>query len=270
MSEVQNFGGEYLCQQILDKLPLADCLKGCGLTDHQVNKTLIAIVACALFTASGHKTSQILSTHSSLQSLYNHRDFISHKALYAIGDQLYAHQETIGNFLDRRLTGVFNLEDKLVIFDISSTYFETSKPTSTLTKHGRSKEKRSDCPLVVFTAVANAQDFLKHSRVYEGNKAYMTSWEDILADLEANTGWLAAKKTVVMDAGIASDENLQLIKTKGYHYVFVSRHRIKDYAVESDQQVTQWTDKGNQQVKLKVFQPEGYDDTRMYIQSDEK
>src|SRR5699024_319617 len=76
--------------------------------------------------------------------------------------------------------------NKLVIFDISNTYFEGVKSGSKLADFGRSKEKRTDCRLVVFTGVINAAGFIRHSRIYEGNKADSGTLEDMLNDLKRN------------------------------------------------------------------------------------
>ena len=163
---------------------------------------------------------------------------------------------------------MFGLDDKLVIFDISNTYFETGKRNSKLAKYGRSKEKRSDCPLVVFTGVIDAHGFICHSRIYEGNKADSATIEYLLEDLGAHTA-PGSKPTVVMNAGIASQANLDLVTSKGYHYVCVSRHQLKEYEL-NEKLVLQPTNRDKEQVKLGVFRPEGYSDTWMYVQSDAK
>ncbi len=268
INDVKSFGGEHLCAQVLDKLQLKDCLSACGLSSSQVNKALISIAGRALFSASEHKTAQILEMNSELQQCFAYDQKITHKELYTVSDLLYAHKQAIDTFLYSRVKDIFGLDDKLVIFDISNTYFETSKPNSKLAKHGRSKEKRSDCPLVIFTGVIDAHGFIRHSRIYEGNKADTTTIEDLLTDLEAHTP-TGSKPTVVMDAGIADQPNLDLITSKGYHYVCVSRHQLKEYEL-SEKLVLQSTNRDKEQVKLGVFQPEGYTDTWMYVQSDAK
>lgn len=232
VAEVNTFGGEHLCQQVLDKLQVADCLKGCGMTAQQVDKALIAIAARALFSASEHKTAQLLARNSSLKELYHYDKTISHKALYAISDQLYGHRQAIDRFLYRRFTDMFDLQDRIVIFDISNTYFETSKSSGALAKYGRSKEKRNDCPLVVFTAVINAQGFIKHSRIYEGNMADVKTVEEMIEELEANAPSGDTKKTVVMDAGMASEENLCLIRSRGYHCIPSAMSALKKPDIE--------------------------------------
>lgn len=190
--------------------------------------------------------------------------------IYALSDRLYAHKEQIATYPYQRLTSMFGLEDKLVIFDISNTYFETGKQGSQIARYGRSKEKRSDGPLVVFTGVINAEGFIRHSRIYEGNKADTTTSEDMLTDLHRHSG-TKSKQTVVMDAGIASEDNLALIREKGYHYVCVSLQSIKDYPYDQQhQQIIECTERDKGNVKLKTFTSKGYDDTWMYVQSEAK
>lgn len=266
VSDVKTFGNEHLCKQVLDKLKLRECLLDVGFADKQADKALIAIVARAIFSSSEYKTAQLLEVNSELTGCFDYRSPITHKQLYTVCDQLYSHKAKIDKFLYNRVTDLFDIEDKLVIFDISNTYFETGKQGSKLTAYGRSKEKRNDCPLVVFTGVINAQGFIRHSRIYEGNKPDTDTLSDMVADLEKHSG--KAKKTIVMDAGIATEENLELIREKGYDYVCVSRKRLKGYQAAT--KVSQFTDRKKNKVELAVFHPKGFTDTWMYVQSDAK
>lgn len=267
VADVKGFGGEHLCRQVLDKLTLKECLLNLGFEDKQADKALIAIASRAIFSSSEYKTAQLLDMNSELAGCFGYRSSISHKQLYAVADKLYTYKEQIDRFLYNRITDLFDIEDKLVIFDISNTYFETGKKNSKLAFHGKSKEKRSDCPLVVFTGVINAQGFIRHSRIYEGNKPDTNTLSDMVADLEKYSG-KAKKKTIVMDAGIATEDNLALIRKKGYDYVCVSRKRLRDYPAATT--VSQFTDRDKNKVELAIFNPEGYSDTWMYVQSDAK
>lgn len=267
VADVKTFGGEHLCRQLLDKLKLRECLLNVGFEDKQADKALIAIASRAVFSSSEYKTAQLLDMNSELAGCFGYRSAITYKQLYAVSDKLFTHKEQIDSFLYNRITDLFDIEDKLVIFDISNTYFETGKKNSKLAFHGKSKEKRSDCPLVVFTGVINAQGFIRHSRIYEGNKPDTHTLSDMIADLEKYSGG-AKKKTVVMDAGIATENNLALVREKGYDYVCVSRKRLRDYPAATT--VSQFTDRDKNKVKLSIFNPEGYPDTWMYVQSDAK
>ena len=268
VSDVRSFGAEHLCSQVLDKLGLADYLSHLGFKADQVKKSLIAIAARAIFSSSEHKTAQILEMNSELKDYYGLSSAFTHKQLYHTSDLLYRFKEQIDSFLYQRTTDMFDIEDKLVIFDISNTYFETSKKNSKLGEFARSKEKRNDCPLVVFTGVINAEGFIRHSKIYEGNKPDAKTLDDMLINLEINSG-KASKKVIVIDAGIATEENLTLIKSKGHDYVCVSRKRLKDYPITSDP-IIQLTDRKRQKVELSVFQPEGMTDMWMYVRSDMK
>lgn len=265
----KSFGAEHLCKQVLEKLNFADCLTSLGFNESQVKKSLISIAARAIFCCSEHKTSQILRTNSELQHCYGMEQEISHKQLYSIADKLYQHKNEIDVFLYNHIKNLFNLEDKLVIFDISNTYFESRKPSSKLAKHGRSKEKRTDCPLVVFTGVINAQGFIRHSRIYEGNKADAATMEDMIEDLIKHSP-AKAKQTIVIDAGIATEKNLELVDSKGFKYVCVSRKRLKDYKSQPEKTTTHLTDRENNKIELSVFNPKGFTDTWMYVQSEAK
>ena len=270
VNEVKTFGAEHLCKQVLDTLQLADCFASLQMSDIQIRKNLLSIASRAIFSSSEHKTAQLLETNSSLKACFEIEDVISHKQLYAITDRLYQHKDTIDDFLYKRLTSLFNLEDKLVIFDISNTYFETRKAGSKLAKYGRSKEKRNDCPIVVFTGVINAQGFIRHSKIYQGNTADTATLEDMIAHLEQHST-AKEKQTIVIDAGIATESNLEMIKEKGYKYVCVSRKHIKDYPVETSKKtITQLTDRGKNNVELTIFNPKAFNDTWMYVQSEAK
>lgn len=269
-SDVKSFGAEHLCKQVLDKLELRECFYSLGMSEDQISKSLISIAARAIFRSSEHKTAQILSMNSELQNNFGHNQLITHKQLYAISDLLYKHKQTIDSFLHHRINDMFDLNDKLVIFDISNTYFESRKDHSRIAKYGRSKEKRNDCPLVVFTGVINAQGFIKHSRIYDGNVADTSTLSDMIEDLEKHCP-SNADQTIVMDAGIATEDNLTLVREKGYKYVCVSRKRLKDYPVDqSSSKTIQLTDRQKNEVQLAVFQPQGYPDTWMYVQSEAK
>ena len=266
----RTFGAEHLCRQVLEKLRIKQALLECGLNEEQATLALISIAGRALWGASEHKTAAWLAENSALIELMGRSDPPGHKQLYAAADRLWEHRQAIDRFLYGRLTDMFGLQDRLVIFDISNTYFETRKSHSRLADWGRSKERRNDCPLVVFTGVINADGFIRHWRIYEGNKADDTTLPDMLADLQAHSH-PCSRPTIVMDAGIATDDNLALIRDKGYDYVCVSRKRLADYPlVEKSQRTICLTDREKNKVELAVFRPPGEPDTWMYVQSEAK
>lgn len=130
----------------------------------------------------------------------------------------------------------------------------------------RSKEKRNDCPLVVFTGVINQEGFIRHSRIYEGNKADLTTLPDMITNMEENSN-KHSQKTIVMDAGIATDDNLSMIKERGYDYVCVAREQLENYTVSDADKTKVLTDRDKNEVELSILQPEDKQDTWMYVSS---
>ena len=266
---VKSFGAEHLCTQVLEKLDLTQCLNQLNWSEDNINLAKIAICAKAIFASSEFKTSQYLKDNSELGNLLlgDHQP-ISHKLLYKIADMLYAQKQHIDKFLYSKITSLFDIEDKIIIFDISNTYFETAKHGSEIANYGRSKEKRSDCKIVVFTGVINAQGFIKHSRIYEGNTPDPATLEDMINDLEHNSQGMP-KKTIVIDAGIATEDNINFIRSKNYTYVCVARSGLKTYELdEANIKKVRLAKKDKEEyVDLCIVQQQAHQDTWMYIKS---
>ena len=118
-----------------------------------------------------------------------------------------------------------------MLYDLTNTYFEGRKVNSKLAQYGRSKEKRSDAKIIVLALVINPEGFLKYSNVFEGNTSDSKALPDMVDKLRNSTTETSQKAVVVMDAGIATEENLRLLDQKGYYYLCVSRSKLKDYKV---------------------------------------
>lgn len=271
--EIENsrtFGGEHLCGQMLEMLALEQCFKSLGFSREENTLAHISIVSKALFSASEYKTVQYLRDNSGLCDLYHvSAEELTHHDLYAIADKLYEQKEGIDKFLYNRVVDLFDLKDSLVIYDLSNTYFEGRKARSRRAKYGKSKEKRNDCKQIVFTGVINAQGFIRYSRIYDGNTADAVTLPDMVADLKKHSPPIS-DKTVVMDAGFASEENLGFLVAEGLNYVCVSRKRLKDYPAGEPGTLHRITDRRNHPIELHVFTPQGYKDTWMYVKSEQK
>jgi len=270
VEDSRTFGGEHLCSQVMSKLDLKSCFASLGFNQKDISLAYISIISRALFKASEYKTTQYLCDNSELQRMHDHEyERISHYSLYKIADKLYDNKAFIDKFLYKRLTDLFNIKDSLVIYDLSNTYFEGRKASSKLAQYGKSKEKRTDCKQVVFTGVINANGFIRYSRIYEGNMTDSPTLEEMITDLKSHSD-TTTDKVIVMDAGIASEENLQYLSDQQLKYVCVSRKQITHYSVDQDSSVLTIKDKRDHPIELKVFTPQGYSDTWMYVKSEQK
>ena len=156
---------------------------------------------------------------------------ISLWTLYRISDKLNSHKDEIEKALVERTRELFGLGEKLILYDLTNTYFEGSLRGSNLARHGNSKERRYDRPLISVALVLDEDGFPKTSRIFPGNVGEPSTLSKILNDLLLNPPrQLKLGKqvpTVVIDAGIATEENLALIRDKGLNYICVDRGRVK-------------------------------------------
>ena len=159
------------------------------------------------------------------------------------------------------------LDDSIVIYDLSNTHFEGRKEDSKIAKFGKNKQKRNDCKQVVFTGIINSAGFIRHSRIYEGNKADTSTIEDMISDLEVHNN-NTKNKIIVMDAGFASEENLKFLDKKGYKYICVSRQRLNDETINTIQCKHTAKDRLGNKIELAIFNQAKFNDTWMYVKSE--
>ena len=86
--------------------------------------------------------------------------------------------------------------------------------------------------MIVLSMVGNPEGFPKYTQILEGNITDRASLLNMIDKLRLKTANSTAKTLVVLDAGIATKENLKLIQEKGYDYVCVSSSKIKDYSIK--------------------------------------
>ena len=145
---------------------------------------------------------------------------------------------------------LFDIEDRIMLYDLTNTYFEGRKQGSVLAKFGRSKEKRSDAKLVVLALVVNPEGFIKYSAILEGNMSDPATLEAMIEKLRIKTSSSANKALIVMDAGIATEDNLKMVKDKGYDYLCVTRSSMKNYIVKVGATTLIITDNKKQKIEL--------------------
>ena len=172
--------------------------------------------------------------------------------------------------LSVRTNELFDIQDKIVLYDLTNTYFEGSKLGSKLAKFGRSKEKRSDAKLVVLGLVINPEGFIKYSSILEGNMADSKTLEGMIGKLRIKTSSSARKALVVIDAGIATEENLKMILENGYDYLCVSRSSLKDYHIEAGAATVSVTDNRKQKIELSRVKTDRNTDYYLKVESQAK
>ncbi|MDZ7776392.1 MAG: transposase [Bacteroidales bacterium] len=104
--------------------------------------------------------------------------------------------------------------------------------------------------MIVLAVVINPEGFLKYSNIFEGNMADSKTLETIVNTLGKQTSFTGRKPIVVIDAGIATDENLKMLKSKQYHYMCVARSNLKQYRADTHSSPVEIKDQRNQPIEL--------------------
>jgi Transposase DDE domain len=139
--------------------------------------------------------------------------------LYRCLDKLTTHKPALFTFLRRRWKDLFEAEFDVLLYDLTSTYFECDPPDEGKRKFGYSRDKRSDCVQVVIALIVTPDGFPLAYEVMDGNTSDKTTLKAFLAKIEAQYG--AAKRTWVMDRGIPTEEALAEMRASStpIHYL---------------------------------------------------
>lgn len=147
---------------------------------------------------------------------------LQENALYRNLDRLHPNRERIERELAERERTLFQLEEMVYLYDLSSTYFEGRAEANPQAKRGYSRDKRPDCKQVVVGLVLDGEGFAKAHEVFDGNVQDRATVDQMLDALEKRMGQKAGA-TVVVDRGMAFEENLKQIRQRGYHYIVAGR-----------------------------------------------
>jgi hypothetical protein len=250
-NDIREIGSEWLTYQALNQLKITGFLNQRGWAEEDIQLALTHIISRAVYPASEHCTARWIQENSAVCEVTGYDIHkINKDKLYKISRKLFAEKDLLEQHLSKRTNELFDIEDKIVLFDLTNTYFEGRKTRSKLAKYGRSKEKRSDAKLVVLALVINPEGFIKYSNILQGNMADSKTLSDMIDKLRVNTSKSAKKALVIIDAGIATEDNLAMIAQKGYDYLCVSRSNLINYTVNSASPTVSVLDNRKQKIEL--------------------
>ena len=138
--------------------------------------------------------------------------------LYRNMDRLYAKRAPIEAALCAKEKNLFSLKESILLYDLTSTYFEGLCLANSKAKRGYSRDSRPDCKQVVVGLVLDGEGFPKAHEIFAGNRADSTTVADMLTVLQKRVG-KTKDATVVVDRGMANPENLATIQGAGYHWL---------------------------------------------------
>ena len=268
--EAKEIGTEWICANTWHQLKLTELFENIGWSKEKVQLAMTQVISRAVYPGSELATSKWIKENSAICDITGYDvNKITKDKLYQSALDLYQHKSTIEKHLSTTTNELFDLQDRIMLYDLTNTYFEGNKRNSQLAKYGRSKEKRSDAKLVVLAMVINIEGFIKYSAIHEGNYADTSDIKALIEKLSSNTS-TAAKPIVVMDAGIATENNLATLTVQGYKYVVVSRAKIKDYQPVQQGKKTYLLTKSKKIIRLSMVQSEKYTDSFLKVESPAK
>lgn len=270
--DAREVGAEWLCKQAFNQLDITGFLRQKKWSEENISLAATHIISRAIYPASELKTVSFIKENSAICELTGYeKDKITKDKLYKISHDLYSVKDELENYLSKRTNELFDLDDKIILYDLTNTYFEGRMKNSKLAKFGRSKEKRKDARLIVLAVVINREGFLKYSNIFEGNMTDSKTLGTIITALSNKTSFTSRKPIVVIDAGIATDENLRLLKKMHYDYMCVSRSNLKEYYANTDSIPVEIKDKRKQPIELlKVKTNKDDGDNYLWVKSKAK
>ena len=146
--------------------------------------------------------------------------------LYRALDRLLPHKRAIEEHLQKRLGELFALEYDLLLYDVTSTFFEGLAEGNPQAKRGHSRDHRPDCKQVCIALVVTREGVPLSYEVFDGNRVDVTTVEEIVGAMEARFG--LADRVWVMDRGMMSRKNIAWLQNTGRKYVLgASRQEVK-------------------------------------------
>lgn len=182
--------------------------------------------------------------------------------LYRVSDSLVRQRGQIESALFSRIESLFTIPATVTLYDLTNTYFEGEASRNPKARRGRSKEKRSDCPLVTLGLVLDGSGFVRRSRMFEGNVSEGQTLEEMLEGLNA-----PSEALVIMDAGIATEANISWLVKHQYRYLVVSRERNRQF---DENLAVETTTASQQTIKIQRVLSDDQTEVRLYCHSQER
>jgi len=260
-SNLRSVGVEHIAYDALQALELDSKFAALGYNSVEQAAAIGTIIGRMAMPGSERSTHAWLQRESGLGELIDYDFDQCHlDRMYRVSDKLLKDKDILEAHLFNRESELFNLDCTITLYDLTNTFFEGTAKGNNLAAYGRSKEKRSDCPLVTLGLVLDSSGFPRSSKVFAGNASEPLTLKEMVESLSAS----GSNPLIVMDAGIATEKNLRWLKEKGWRYLVVSRKRHKEWDEEKSCLVRE---NGHNEVRIYSKRNEQTDETELYCHS---
>jgi transposase len=218
IEEAREAGPVHVGHQLWGQLGINRILQEAGLSQRACMLTEVMTLNRLICPLSEHAMPDWIRRTALADILKEDFSKLQDEALYRNLDRLHPNREPIERALAEKEKTLFNLDDTVYLYDLTSTYFEGQAKANPQAKRGYSRDKRPDCKQVVVGLVLDRDGFPKAHEIFDGNMQDRRSLDRMLDVLEKRTGKRPGA-TVIVDRGLAFDENLEQIRKRGLHYL---------------------------------------------------
>lgn len=235
-SELRSLGPELVGHQAWERLGANEILIASGFSAKERALAEAVVIGRLVSPGSELHTHRWITGQSSIGEILGHEiQTVGKDAVYEIGDRLWAVKDSLETALFQKTQENFPSDRLVFLYDLTNTYLEGSAEGNTLAKRGHSKEKRADCPLIGLSLMVDHRGFAVQSHVTPGNQSEPETLPAVLDRLEALPAPVSllpsGKPTMIMDRGIATRENIDLLRERNIPYCIVERRaKEKDHA----------------------------------------
>lgn len=232
----RTLGAELVANKFWERLEFNRIFKECGFNNKQSSLAKAVIIGRLIVPGSELATWQWFQNNTALIEMTDYDlSGVGKDSFYETGDLLLENKAKIEESLLTIENSLFARESKVLLYDLTNTYFEGNCKNNAKGKRGHSKEKRTDCPLVTLALLVDSMGFPIFSKIYDGNKGEPSTLDDVLNELEKDTKKIifSTKPILIMDRGIATKDNITLIKSKEFPYTVINRREAeKDFCAD--------------------------------------
>ena len=215
-------GPVHVGYQFWQRLGLDHILRDCGLSQAVCRLACVMTLNRLIAPASEHAMPAWIRRTALADILGVSFDALEEDPLYQVLDKLHPHRATIEAALIERERSLFNLDQTIYLYDLTSTYFEGLCAANPKSKRGHSRDHRSDCKQLVVGLVLNRDGFALAHEIFAGNTRDHLTLGTMIDRLSERVE-LKEGATVVVDRGMAFDSNLAEITARKLHYIVASR-----------------------------------------------
>jgi transposase len=231
-----DFGGPWLALELIRTVQLDSLFEGVmprGGEDIPWARMALVLTICRLCNPSSELfiAEHYYQSTAMAELLGIPTEKINEQRLYRALDQLLPHKEALEKHLKNRLGSLFDLKYDLLLYDVTSTYFEGQCEGNPMAQRGYSRDKRSDCKQVCIGLVVSKCGMPLGYEVFEGNRNDVKTWQEIVTKMEARYG--KADRIWCGDRGMMSKDNIEFMTSGNRRYIIgVSKGTLKKFERE--------------------------------------